>query len=363
MRRAAERTIRATRTGARRVTGAVTATGRGVRQAGQKAGRAVKGTGRAARRALAATGRGTRRMARAAGRPVRRAGVWADRKTGRRVSTAWAAARTARTFKAARRAALAARSGARRWDAEVTASLVALVAWLTSWWRREARKAKPDTKTENTTGSDAPETASKVSGSGDPPLAGRTACPRCGATVRGVIPADEDDVWVTCPCGFKICFYRLPNDPPDNWDAPAADQAKTTATDQDRRRHPSTAPTTASKRRNRTMSTFPLAATAAEMNAAAASYAPSDMWVVARELDQLHEVPAYVALAIRTYTTRLQAEYPIDGTVVEAIHRLYQAQALLVSIAEEIGPLFRRVHADDLKREEAPRTNEPLWNV
>ncbi len=111
------------------------------------------------------------------------------------------------------------------------------------------------------------------------------------------------------------------------------------------------------------MSSFPLAATAAEMNAAAASYAPTDMWVVARELDQLNEVPAYVALAIRTYTQRLQAEYPINGAVVEAIHRLYQAQAQLVSLAEEIGPLFRRVHADDLKREEAPRTNEPLWNV
>ena len=89
------------------------------------------------------------------------------------------------------------------------------------------------------------------------------------------------------------------------------------------------------------MSTFPLAATAAEMNAAAASHAPADMWVVSRELDQLTEVPAYVALAIRTYTQRLQAEYPIHPAVVEAIHLLYQGQAQLVSLAEEIGPLFR----------------------
>ena len=31
--------------------------------------------------------------------------------------------------------------------------------------------------------------------------------------------------------------------------------------------------------------------------------------------------------------------------------------------AEDIGPLYRQVHATDLQREEAPRANEHLWNV
>ncbi|MDP9864028.1 MULTISPECIES: hypothetical protein [Streptosporangium] len=243
----------------------------------------------------------------------------------------------------------------------MTAGLVALVAWLTGWWRhRETRKATSETMTENNPG-DAPETTAEVSGDGDPALTVGAECPRCGTKHTATIPSEEQEIWVTCPCGFKIRFYCAPNDPPDDWDE-SAGQAKTTATGSDRRRHPYTAPTS-TYRRTRAMTTFPLAATAAEMNAAAASHAPADMWVVSRELDQLTEVPAYVALAIRTYTTRLQAEYPIDPAVVEAIHRLYQAQAELVGLAEEIGPLFRRAHADDLKREEAPRTNEPLWNV
>lgn len=56
--------------------------------------------------------------------------------------------------------------------------------------------------------------------SGDPPLTGRAECPRCGATHTVTIPSEEHDVWVTCPCGHRINFFREPNDPPDNWDDP-----------------------------------------------------------------------------------------------------------------------------------------------
>lgn len=111
------------------------------------------------------------------------------------------------------------------------------------------------------------------------------------------------------------------------------------------------------------MSGFPLAAAAAEMNAAAASYAPEDMWAVARELDQLPELPGNVALALRTYTARLQGDYPIHPAVIEKLAQLYLAHTQLVRLAAEVGPLFKQVHADDLKREEAPRTGEPMWNV
>jgi len=111
------------------------------------------------------------------------------------------------------------------------------------------------------------------------------------------------------------------------------------------------------------MSANPIAAAAAELHSAAAAYAPADMWQVARDLDLLHEVPANVAMALRTYTTRLQGEYPIDPRVVEALGELYMAHAALVERAQQIAALFRQVHADDLRREEAPRPGEPLWNV
>lgn len=111
------------------------------------------------------------------------------------------------------------------------------------------------------------------------------------------------------------------------------------------------------------MSANPLAAAAAELNAVAAAHAPADMWQVARELDQLPEVPANVGMALRTYTVRLQGEYPIHPAVVEALGELYMAHAALVERAQAIGGLFRTVHADDLKREESPRINEQAWNV
>jgi len=107
----------------------------------------------------------------------------------------------------------------------------------------------------------------------------------------------------------------------------------------------------------------PLAAAAAELNATAAAHAPADMWQVARDLDLLHEVPANVAMALRTYTMRLQGDYPIHPAVVEALGELYMAHAALVERAQAIAALFRTVHADDLRREESPRINEQAWNV
>lgn len=284
--------------------------------------RAARSVGRAGRRAGSFAGRHARRAgawvnARTGGRAgkalgwtgrqVRRAAGWADRKTGRRFSAAWHAAKSATGFRQARRRAAAVLGG---WDAELTAGLVALIAWLTGKWRaRKSRSGAPEAATESQ--------AASSTGRDDP---------------------KEDTTTTTSST-------ENPSTGPENITGPAPAP--------DRRTH----------RRSTTMSGFPLVAVAAEMNAAAAAHAPVDMFAVARELDQLGEVPTHVAMALRTYTQRLQGDYPIDPTVVEAIHGLYAAQAQLVQVAEEIGPLFRRVHAEDLKREEAPRTNEQAWNV
>ena len=110
-------------------------------------------------------------------------------------------------------------------------------------------------------------------------------------------------------------------------------------------------------------SSFPLAVAAAEVNVAAASYAPADMWAVAADMRQLPDMFASVALALRTYTQRLEGAYAIDQTVVQQIGQLYQALTQVTRAAEEIEPLFRRVHAEDLKRGENPRVGEEGWNV
>lgn len=264
------------------------------RQVGDQIDQAVmRGTRRAVGWADRKTGGRAGRACRFADKQTRQAAAWVDRRTGRRIST-WLAARRRKT-------------------------------------PTTAPAAAPD--------------------DGEQPLRGDADCPRCGTRHKAVIPAEEQDITIVCPCGHRITFYRAPNDPPE----------ETTEMPHKRRRHPYTANT--NNRRNRTMTAFPLAAAAAEVNAAAASHAPADMFQVARELDLLAEVPANVGMALRTYTQRLQGEYPIDQAVVEALGQLYAAHGQLVQMAEEIGPLFRQVHAEDLKREEAPRTNEQAWNV
>lgn len=111
------------------------------------------------------------------------------------------------------------------------------------------------------------------------------------------------------------------------------------------------------------MGGFPLTVAAAEMSATAAAYAPQDMWAVDKELEQLPELPGYVALALRTYVQRLNAEYPIHPAVLEKFYELCQGQAALVQAAQEITGLFKQAHEHDIARDEARRTNEHLWNV
>ncbi|MFG1755919.1 hypothetical protein [Streptosporangium sandarakinum] len=318
---------------------------------GGRAGRAYRAVTRQARRAVRATGR-------AAAAQARKGATWADRRTGRRVSTAWHAARGAGGFTAARRRAAAVLGS---WDAQLTASLVALVALLVDRVRaRQARKVAAAAEQAEQEAKAAAEVAEDGGdGPRDPALTRLIACPRCGGEHTVTIPADEFDTWISCGCGLRICVYRAPIDPPDH--VMAEEMAADSGADA-RRRPPHTTASPTHTRRNR-MSANPLAAAAAEVNAVAAAHAPVDMFAVARELDQLYEVPANIAMALRTYTSRLQGEYPINPTVVEAIHQLYAGLAQLVPVAEEIGPLFRTIHADDLKREEAPRTNEQLWNV
>lgn len=337
------------------------------RTAGRRTSAAVGGTARAARQAAGwvdrATGGRAGRAVMAAGRAARRAAIYADRKTGRRVSGAYAAARKGKTWRDRyRRAAQAAGKGG-----ILAAPVVALIAALADRWHaRKARKAEAAKaaeaaakNSENTTET-TPETSEKTEGpetvvhgeTGRPAVTATATCPRCGAQRTATLAADADEVTTVCDCGYKIRFVRIPEGP----------ATTTTADAGPRHRRPSTT-SPAYNRRSHAMSVNPLAHAAAEMNAVAAGHAPADMWQVARELDTLDQVPANVGMAIRTYTMRLQGDYPIHPAVVEALAELYLAHGALVERAQMIGALFRQAHAEDLKREEAPRTNEAAWNI
>ncbi|MEV8638636.1 hypothetical protein AB0395_43965 [Streptosporangium sp. NPDC051023] len=332
------------------------------RRAAAWANKATKGT---AGRAFGHAGRLARTGGRAVARQAKKAGAWVDRRSGRRYSAAWKAMREAKGFRAARRRGAAVLGG---WDAQLTAGVMALLAWIVGRYKarkaaRTAETTEPTTETTAETESSAPDTTAEAEspdvvhgGEGELPITATVTCPRCQAKHTITVARVGDERIVECPCGYRIHFTRHPA--PGKTTTPPTDPAEATTGPA-----PTTSTTSHTFRRT-AMSNNPLAAATAELNGAAAGHAPEDMWTVARELDQLPEIPANVALALRTYTMRLQSgEYPIDPAVGEAMHTLYAQMANLVGVAEEVVTVFRTVHAPDLARGEAPRTNEQMWDV
>ncbi|MFF4413218.1 hypothetical protein ACFYY8_11860 [Streptosporangium sp. NPDC001559] len=342
--------------------------GGAVQQTRKVAAWANKATKGKAGKAFGHAGRLARAGGRAAARHARKAGAWVDRRSGRRYSTAWKAMREAKGFRAARRRGAAVLGGR---AAPLTASVMAFLAWIVG--RYKARKAArastgpvetpADDPTPDPT-ADAAETNTPAEdespgvvhgGEGELPITATVTCPRCQTKHTITVARTGDAHTVECPCGYRIRFTRHPEPATANTPTSTPTGAPTGPV-------PSTPAPTAFRRR--TVSNNPLAAATAELNGAASGYAPDDMWTVAREIEQLPEIPANVALALRTYTMRLQGgEYPIEAPVGEALHDLYAAMAQLVPLAEQVVTVFRTVHAADLARGDAPRTGEPKWDV
>ncbi len=111
------------------------------------------------------------------------------------------------------------------------------------------------------------------------------------------------------------------------------------------------------------MGQFPLPAAAAEFRSAASQYTPDDMYEFGLHLAQMPAAMADIAEGLKTMAIRTGTERPVNPLVVEALAALYHAQRATITAAEEIAPMFRKAHATDLARREAPRNNEQEWNV
>ncbi|WP_230582450.1 hypothetical protein [Salinispora tropica] len=111
------------------------------------------------------------------------------------------------------------------------------------------------------------------------------------------------------------------------------------------------------------MSQFPLPAAAAEFRSAASQYTPDDMYEFGLHLAQMPAAMADIAEGLKTMAIRTGTERPVNPLVVEALAALYHAQRATITAAETIAPMFRKAHATDLARREAPRNNEQEWNV
>ncbi|MEF9912130.1 hypothetical protein RJT17_18325 [Streptomyces sp. P5-A9] len=95
-------------------------------------------------------------------------------------------------------------------------------------------------------------------------------------------------------------------------------------------------------------------------------YEPGHMSQVAAEYEGVPAGIENVAAAINLLQVRSNDRYPVDKQIVDAIADVYQLLMAAASAAQELMPNFRRLHAPDISRHEAPRNGEEaegMWDV
>ncbi|MFJ9766496.1 hypothetical protein ACIRUY_22015 [Streptomyces erythrochromogenes] len=99
---------------------------------------------------------------------------------------------------------------------------------------------------------------------------------------------------------------------------------------------------------------------------AASTFDPEYMAEFQALIDDLPEAMSTVQETLRVLAELSQEKLPVDPLVVEEIGEGYRAMSRVVSALDEVGTVYRRVHADDIERIENPRNGidgERRWNV
>ncbi|MFF8917227.1 hypothetical protein ACF08M_28910 [Streptomyces sp. NPDC015032] len=95
-------------------------------------------------------------------------------------------------------------------------------------------------------------------------------------------------------------------------------------------------------------------------------YEPGHMNQVAAEYEGIPDGIENIAAAINLLQVRSNDRYPVDKQIVDAIADVHQLLMAAASAAQELMPNFRRLHAPDISRHEAPRNGEEgeaMWDV
>ncbi|MGX2996183.1 hypothetical protein JNUCC64_18180 [Streptomyces sp. JNUCC 64] len=99
---------------------------------------------------------------------------------------------------------------------------------------------------------------------------------------------------------------------------------------------------------------------------AASTFDPEHMYEFQVLVDDLPEAMATVQETLRVLAELSDEKLPVDERVVEEIGQGYRAMSRVVDSLAEVGVTFRRVHAEDIERNENPRNGldgERRWNV
>ncbi|GGU78960.1 hypothetical protein GCM10010275_12240 [Streptomyces litmocidini] len=105
---------------------------------------------------------------------------------------------------------------------------------------------------------------------------------------------------------------------------------------------------------------------AAEMEAAANSYEPESAMEILAMVEGLPAALTSVANVMRILAERADSEFPLEKEVADGFNDIFGALMSAVAVAEDMGPLFRTAHEQDIARHEDPRNGpeaEKGWNV
>ncbi|MFJ7196115.1 MULTISPECIES: hypothetical protein [unclassified Streptomyces] len=94
-----------------------------------------------------------------------------------------------------------------------------------------------------------------------------------------------------------------------------------------------------------------------------ATYDPPMMLAVAAEYWGLPEGLTSAAEAVRQLAVNTADQYPADAKMADLVAQVYALLHQAVQKAQEVGPLFAKVHENDLRRYEEPRPGEHMWNI
>ncbi|MEV5264251.1 hypothetical protein [Streptomyces werraensis] len=105
---------------------------------------------------------------------------------------------------------------------------------------------------------------------------------------------------------------------------------------------------------------------AAEMEQAAGQYDPENAMEILAMVEGLPAALTSVANVMKTLAERSDSEFPLEKEVADGFNDIFGALMSAVAVAEDMGPLFRQAHEQDIARHEDPRNGheaEKGWNV
>ncbi|MFE1923487.1 hypothetical protein ACFW91_13075 [Streptomyces asoensis] len=105
---------------------------------------------------------------------------------------------------------------------------------------------------------------------------------------------------------------------------------------------------------------------ASEMEQAANQYDPENAMEILAMVESLPAALTSVANVMKILAERSDSEFPLEKEVADGFNDIFGALMSAVAVAEDMGPLFRQAHEQDIARHEDPRNGpeaEKGWNV